>query len=235
MIAIMCILVLIMVSYQYWLRKVYFARYPEVEKLALLMENDLRSPADGTVVYVNLNTTVDDLIISKRENSDRRFLVKDLLMPSMMYNHIGIFMSQYDNHHVLNPLRAELLTAQMRGEENPAEMLPFIDNLLNTVGIKYTNWSEKAESFITRNQQFVMEFDNGVVIVITMDKFVNKLTMYSSKVDFNLMSVRGLRKVLGFIHRGSQTDIFIPTDLTNEILVSPGQKVDYSTNLVRLK
>lgn len=235
MITLMCVLVVIMISYQYWLRKIYFARYPDVNRLAILGESDLRSPADGTVVYVNTNTSVDDLLISKREGADRRFLVKDLLMPNVMYNHIGIFMSQYDNHHVLNPMRSELLTAQMHGEENPAEMLPFIDNLLNTVGIKYTNWTQKAESFITRNQQFVMEFDNGVVIVITMDKFVNKMTMYSSRVDFNLMSVRGLRKVLGFIHRGSQTDIFVPANLTKEILVSPGQKVDYSTNLVRLQ
>ena len=68
-------------------------------------------------------------------------------------------------------------------------------------GISFFNWINRAESYIHYNQQYVIEYENGVLVVITMDKYVNKF-------DFEIKNDSENPYELGFVHRGSQTDIF---------------------------
>ena len=220
-------LVIFLSTWTMWLRYFYFCRdpkfinsYPENAKI-------IRSPAEGTIVYLKVTDFMDATICKSEElDGERLFRLDKYLQPYSDYYQIGIFMTQYDNHHVVTSINSKIRSIHCIGDNNESSMLRYADILFSLFGISFINWLNRAERFIHYNQQYVIEYENGVIVVITMDKYVNKF-------DYNVDNQLDHPYVLGFIHRGSQTDLFIPRNKFILNKLSVGDKVTYNDELTR--
>lgn len=190
-------------SLLFYLRKVYFFRSFTVNRI----DPGIYSPCCGTVVYIK-----DTDNIYKGDRVFRIEIPNDTLQ-------IGIFMSQYDNHHYTCPMHPSIKATSygMYGNDNPSPMQTYIDSILSFLFINYYNWNDRSKVFISSNQQYCITYPNKVVSIITMDKFVNAVSE-STNPNFDLI-----------VHRGSQTDIFIPKSLITSIKIKVGDHVDFNS------
>lgn len=206
---------------QYFLRHIYFYRFPRnVKHIA----GKLMSPVEGRVMYIR-PATHNSL---KSNKQGRKLAFTDLDLDPGTYIHIGIFMSPLDNHHMVTPLplvyTGAVSARDTIGEEN--SMLDSSD-LWNIRWWKNW-WDKKASKFITVNRATIFSFRNGIRLVMIYDKYVNKLT----RINKNLESGR---TVLGLVHRGSQCEVIVPSSMFNSTLVRVGQRVSFNDALLELK
>ena len=223
------LLIFVCLSLVIWvigLRSFYFARKPKFYES--FCKNIIYSPAQGSVVYIKKRQTKKDICICKSDqfNGKRLFKIEEYLK-DYKYSQIGIFMTQYDTHYVINQINDQIKQIVCLGDNNQSVMLSCIDNILSVFGIRFLNWIQKSQKYIHYNQQYLIEYNNGIMLVLTMDKYVNKFDYQVKKVYDPY--------VLGFVHRGSQTDVFIPQYLVEDIFVEQGMKISYKDKIAELK
>lgn len=211
----MIVLILILIPLHcllFYNRQIRFYRQPYSNEP--INPKNILSCVEGTVVYINKVTDQD----SARMIKGRRSLEIPTLDKGEYY-HIGIYMSPYNNHHLLTPEGILPKIDMVQGE-----YLPMLSNFEPIFPFLWSmNWySRKINNFISYNQRYIMRYNRSVVMVMIMDKFVNKISIIGKPI--------GGRKIIGFVHRGSQLDVFMPTkNYTPQIQV--GDKVNYDTTL----
>lgn len=220
----MILLLVLLISYhlyQYYVRNIKFYSRPKFSN-----EPDsrmLRSPANGRVVYC------DSVVMSsnrKMVKQGREIECPYELEEGTKYLHIGIYMSPYNNHHLVTMNDSQVIKSVRHSSGTYNDMWDSWDsrNLL----VWWHNWFErKVSKWIETNAREIFVADN-VVFAIIFDKYVNKIDVFPS-------SDSGKRRPIGFVYRGSQTDIFIKESDIEEGFVTVGQKVNFDTKLVRLK
>jgi hypothetical protein len=204
------VLTFVMLTWQFWLRQIYFHRRPTLPNKKDTFT--IYSPAEGTLVY-DTYTYGHQATITKQNDT---YKLDYGLEPYELYQHIGIYMTVYDNHYVASGIPGTIVRTGLVGQDNPASMMTFLDNLLAIFGLTFYKWLDRSQTFLTQNQQFFITYDNGIVIVITLDKTVNIITPINEQ---------GL---LYFLHKGSQTDIFIPLGLGPRCVQPEGSRVTYT-------
>lgn len=219
-------LIVFLFCWMIWLRYFYFVRQPKFQKQYI--ENVVKSPVQGRVVYLKYNVNKQDICVCKSDEFQGKRLFKihdDLRFDT--YNQIGIFMTQYDTHYVINQVDSSIKAIKCYGNNNQSGMLNFIDFCLSLFGIRFLNWISSSQRYIHYNQQWMIQYENGILVVITMDKYVNKF-------DYQIKTCK-TPYILGFVHRGSQADIFVPNDMFDSFLVDINDKVSYDTKIVQVK
>lgn len=207
----MIILLILLISLHillFYNRQIRFYKKPYNSRLPT--DNEILSCVEGTVVYArNVNS------YSKMVKGDRSLELPNL--PNDDYYHIGIYMSPYNNHHLLSLNRFLPFIVPIQGAL--FSMLDDLDSLFPW-SWRYEWYYRKLDEFISLNQRYEIRYNNGIVMCMIMDKYVNKLSMINQIVND--------RMVIGFVHRGSQLDIFLPWNKYYP-MVSEGQKVDFNT------
>lgn len=193
---LMMFLVFLMVSWQFWLREYHFIRIPTAPDIS--NTGYIFSPAEGTVVGVSY-CKGSPHIVKQRE---RHFNHDYGLDNNKGYDHVTIFMSVFDTHYLAETMPGKIINIETFGRCSTIPMMNYIDSLLTLIGVGFFSWVQRSKTFFTYNQQFVITYDNGIVLIITMDKYVNAFT-----------PVYDVQGFLYFIHKGSQTDILVPQDL----------------------
>lgn len=170
----------------------------------------LLSCVEGTVVYVKEVTKFTIMM-----KLGRGLEIPDL--PHGNYTHIGIYMSPYNNHHLLSLDASLPFMVPIQGK-----LLPMLDDLDSLFPWLWrSDWyHRKVEDFISLNQRYEIKYKSGIVMCMIMDKYVNKLSMINE--DHNG------RRIIGFVHRGSQLDMFIPNKDYYPV-VYEGDKVNFNT------
>lgn len=199
--------------YLYYMRAVFFYRKPK--PYLSISEYQLLSPVEGTVMYINHNYYREG-DIPLADKAGRKTNLNKITV-SGEYIHIGIYMSPYNNHHILMPSPGYLGKCWLRGELGSM----ITDDLWGPRLRKKETWlHEKLHQFIAYNAKVAFSFRDFDMYMI-FDKYVAKLS------DRN---PGARRECLGFVHRGSQMDLIIPADLY-EILVKRGDTVTFDTRL----
>ena len=232
---------LLVALYNSYMGRFFFKRFPNLkERDKKEIENGghglskVYSPVDGKVVYINKGIDVDELTICKLDRNvtngsvRRKFKVSDSREPyleaGVKYSQIGIFMSTFNNHHYVHPFSKEAQSIEgyvesIEGGNVP--MVTFKTEILKKLNM--VNWDSVSEGFLVKNEQYYIKYDNGIVVCITMDKYVNKLSKLENPKD---------PRVQYFIHRGSQADIFIPEILGENISLNVGDSVAYHSEIL---
>lgn len=214
-ILILSIFVLILHISQYYLRYIYFYRKPS-EDCKIPNKNTIISPVEGRVVYIKYSS-------EEMTKEGRKLSLPFILKPDLEYLHIGIFLSPYNNHHLLNPSTGNYnRLPDEHGELN--SMMDYKD-LLNPSW--FISWFDKKYSkFINLNTRSIFVNKNGIVMVMIYDKYVNKMTMIRKCTESK-------REIISFVHRGSQVDLFIPKSLGFILNTKVGDKVNHNTVIFR--
>jgi hypothetical protein len=198
-----------------YLRFVYFSRVPEIPET--FVPGLVRSPAEGTIVYHQVGVLPNLPVIKENRNLSVEFSSEGY------WHQVGIFMSQYDVHYVVNQIDSEIVSTYKVSRDEESEMLTYLDMFLSLFGVKFFQWSKRCLSFLSYNSQWFIRYKNGIVMIITMDKYVNIFDLYPT--------VTHEPSFLGFIRRGSQTDIFIPSELRPSLLAPVHSRVSFFTPL----
>ena len=222
----MIFLMVFLCAWVIYLRYFYFYRQPKYNKY--YCKKDIYSPAQGIVVYRKNKENKKELCICKSDefNGKRLFKIQKYLN-QQYYHQLGIFMTQYDTHYVINQVDSKIKQIICLGDNNESSMISFFDMFLSIFGIRFINWLQKSQRYIHYNQQYLIQYQNGILVVITMDKYVNK---FDYEIKDNKQPY-----ILGFVHRGSQTDIFIPDEMLEQFCVNVGDKVTYKSRIMKLK
>lgn len=220
----------------YYLRFKHFYRKPEADQGC-----GVYSPVEGRVVYIRHHKGHErsDVSIDKQY---RKLGVPSQVMRVLdegtPLTQIGIFMSPYNNHHVCSSVAV--------GQYYHPSMITEGTELNSMTDWKesvflwkwWRNWFEKkASKFIDMNQHTLWDqWFHGCRIwhVLIYDKYVNKLTEF--RPDRKEAWTTDGRRVYGFVHRGSQVDMFIPTGLiersTYGLQVKVGDRVNFNTQIL---
>lgn len=218
---LLILLVILLHIYLFYKRQVLFYKVPTID-LPFSGTESMYSPAEGRVVYIRyLNKGT--IITSNKESRKVEF---DDVKTESEYIQIGIYMNPNNNHHVLSPI----YTAGNYKEygEKLLPMLSIIDNLLPFKSIVFKNWWDKSE-FLKVNKRLFYTYDidieNKLYMSIIFDKYVNKFKV--------IRRLKGNRFIEGFICRGSQVDLFIPTELllNKKLKIKLNEKVNYETKI----
>lgn len=210
----------------YWCRYVKFYALPNVTKG---FQDGIISPVCGTVVYIRHLSRVTkgtDVVFNKLGR-------KSNLLP-IEYDgdwvHIGIYMSPFNNHHIIQPVSNRLVeTYDIDGELNP--MLSNSDTRWPLTWSK--DWfNRKLHQFIAKNKKTMWKYfdpitGKGFTMYMIYDKYVGSMR----QVDIDPRELRG-RSCLGFVCRGSQMDFVIPLAYYTEV-VKVGQSVNFDTLIAR--
>ncbi len=204
-----------LVLVQIYLRRVWFYRDPK--RVPPALKDVIVSPADGQVIYikkVNSQKVVCEKLgenIKVEEISKSKNKIDDGYL-------IGIYMSPLDVHFNYAPINGKIESI----EHTQANLnLPMVD-LFEYIRLTYLRkaidlFSKKFHFQNERNTLFI-EGDITVAMVEIADKFVNKIKCFIKQGE----KVKVGQK-LAFIERGSQVDLFIPSEC--EIFVKVGQQV----------
>lgn len=199
----------------YFIRYVYFYRHPKVDQEVYLdSAMCLASPVEGTVVYVKRVTNSGEIV------KDGRSIDIDFLEKDVEYFQIGIFMTPYNNHHLVAPSHDTVIdSSELVGTEYRS-MMSVVDLLMGKSW--YKDWYErKRDQFLLKNARTVFLTNWGIMALI-YDEYVNKLTLFDEDED---------RRVIGFVHRGSQVDVFVPSSKYTPV-VDIGTRVSFDTLIV---
>lgn len=205
----------------YYLRFIHFYRKPD-NFSRLVSSDELMAPVEGRIVYVHLlESDGENNIILNKEG---RKLEGPVLSPGK-YIQIGIFMTPYNNHHMVKPIRSPLVSVK--------DMYTDLNSMMDTEDFIqpfgwWKNWFEKKyNKYLKTNRRTVFEFKNGIQLVLIYDKYVDKLTLLDKGASSN-------RETLGFVHRGSQVDIILPEDYVNDLFVVEGDVVKFQSLILTL-
>ena len=220
---ILIILTCLLHFVMYYLRYVHFYRKPRDGGNIKIDETSFFAPVEGRIVYVNY-LIVDDgqnVIINKQNR-----VLEGPVLENGNYVQIGIFMTPYNNHHLVKPIKNALVSI--------SDMYTDLNSMMNTSDFIqpfgwWRNWiNKKYNEYLKTNRRTIFTFNNDVQLVLIYDKYVDKLTL----IDEGDSSYN---EVLGFVHRGSQVDIIIPRRMVDHLFVSEGDKVKFDTLVMKLK
>lgn len=209
--------------YQYWTRNILFYSHPSninqhTDRRAVL------SPVCGTLVYANSlsigGNSPGNVLYEKKGRVGKLSNFDEL--PDGKYYHIGVYMSPFDNHHLLMPAVGSILDEKLiEGTLSP--MLDF-DDMVNLHGW-WKNWlHKKSGRFINFNQKtkWVIRTKSGRKFDMYMiyDRFV------SGKIKVPMTF--GGRECLGMVCRGSQMDFLVPARHFNLVKKEVGTKINFN-------
>lgn len=215
----MIILIILLIVFHIYLfiqRDILFYRLPS--------ENDLeryiwtvKSPAEGKVVYIRRISITSDGKDFYSYKQGRQIQIPPSVKDGE-YFHIGIYLSPYNNHHIVSPVKdPNIINIQEIGQS----LLPMskrLDSLF--LFTRFKNWLDKyKDGFLEYNKRVVFEINDFYLIAI-FDKYVSKYNLFENN------------KILAFIHRGSQVDLLMPVDnydIRESLRV--GDRVDFFTTI----
>lgn len=223
------ILILLYHAYMFWQREILFYSKPQFNN-SLGSRNNLMSPVTGRLVYANEITVENNHGTWAMIKEGRTIPIPDCILPGK-YLHIGIFMNPMNNHHMVTMYPTQAIT-------HTKEYFDKFESMFSTMDFfKIFTWwydwmNKKGPGFISLNRRTVMITNNpGITLCMIYDKFVNKLDWL-----YDNSGLVDMRRVIGFVHRGSQCDVFISLDnLTYTMTAQVGDKVNFNTQLLELQ
>lgn len=226
------ILIVVVHTYAFWLRNVYFYRKPtsgEVDDSNRSESGVIHSLVEGRVVYVKV---IERDLVGQINKMGRILPLPEQLRDDRSYVQIGVFMTPMNNHHLTSPGAEFRNTAHDHISGVYNSMWDRKDNLLMFVGKWFIDWwDKKLQKFIAVNARTRFYFYHGIIADLIYDKYVNKITFFNEKYRD--------RELLAFVHRGSQVDLFIPMSVPTrgwtrlEILAQVGDRVKFDTKLAK--
>lgn len=203
-------------AYLFYIRKVMFfsKKYGNIMTPYL---NEYRSPVEGRCMYVNLVRKGSPCVLRK----DGRIIYLPFYIPYDVWQ-IGIYMSPYNNHHVMTMNRPCMyLSERYKGKLNT--MLDWLDMIFPFTAFR--DWLiRKAGRFICVNESIMFKFPDYRMVMI-FDKYVSKFKYYDNEISNG-------REVLGLVHRGSQMDVLLAFN-DFDIAVNEGDRVQFDTLIGR--
>ncbi|MBK8808386.1 MAG: phosphatidylserine decarboxylase [Bacteroidales bacterium] len=214
-IVVLGIFLFALLLWAYW-RYVYFFRDPE---RVTPPGKNIISPADGSVLYVNItdNQTVP-IALKKNRNIQLNEIVKTDI-PNQKWCHIGIFMTLFSVHVNRAPICG--VARMIKHFYHPG-----IPNLsMNRMGLRYylkrkPVYKEALHIIENERNTICIEGDFKVYVVQIADAYVNKIFCTLSEGD---IIEKGSR--YGRIAMGSQVDIIFPYNDSMSITVKEGDAV----------
>ncbi|MBN1106167.1 MAG: phosphatidylserine decarboxylase [Deltaproteobacteria bacterium] len=205
-------------AYAFW-RWVWFFRNPERR---IPEGENILSPADGTVVYVERKGPWEPVISIKK---NRKVSISDIVLEDLQEEKllIGIFMSPFDVHYNRFPLggRVESIRHHPAKRKNLhmtsmhwralTKRLPIYEKSLHVVENERTVTKIRGEFKAEPISCYVVQIAGGSVQGID-----------SSVAPGEFL---GKGKIFGMIRIGSQVDLVVPWRESMNVRVRPGQKV----------
>jgi hypothetical protein len=220
MITFVCALA-VCLAYQYWLRQVYFYRKPVLSPYEYAdPPRTLYSPVEGRVVYVREIVGGQTPYLMEQKGV-RKLPVPEELVPGRKYYQVGIFMTPFNNHHLMTPSSFLHPAGQQHLEGASERMWDAKDDWYMILGKWWMNWWEKKIGrYLVVNRRTRFHMSDDVIMDLIYDKYVSKFTpMYEPL---------GGRCIIGFVGRGSQVDMFIPAERTY-LMVGAGDRVRHDS------
>lgn len=193
-------------------------------------KKDFLSPVDGTILYIN--DVTDGRVVTQKNGIN----VREDWVGKHNGVLIGIYMSIFDRHFVINPIDDLFEVAEWKKVKNGG--LPMMD-VLEYIHFYYfgkmVSWFEsKAFTYKQANEHVILKSNSGVRLMLIGDKFVNKITVNDTNPSDKKIT-DGLRAMkIASIRRGSQVDVFIPDYLFKEMSKEVGQKVKVGETLCQM-
>jgi hypothetical protein len=193
------------------------------------------SPVEGTIVYkkmvMNNQATRNSRAMMDKEGR----LVDipwDMLEDGVEYWQVGIFMTPLNNHHLLHPLT---MGNNIETKDYQGDLLPMMNPIDGITPWRtfHNFYAKHMNDFIGYNKRRAYKIlgtniPKPIVFCMILEKYVSKITDH----DYLLNS----RKVLGFVHRGSQVDMFIPIrGYTLSSSLHDGSKVDFNSTIAVIR
>ncbi|MFA6473757.1 MAG: phosphatidylserine decarboxylase [Patescibacteria group bacterium] len=203
---------LVVVTWIYW-RYFYFFRDP---KRIPPSGNNILSPADGTIVYVE---SIEGGVIPFSIKGKKRIELFEITHKDLGdedFWHVGIFMHPTSVHVNRSPIDGIVKSIKYTPGKNLPMTIMWWRVLL---GIRRF---EKNSPHILSNERntIIIEGKFPVCIVQIADIYVNKIVC---NVQLGENIKKGMR--IGAIKMGSQVDLFFPKRSGFSVLVKPGDKV----------
>ncbi len=212
------ILTVALVGYLYWRYIWFFRNPPRVPPPG----DNLVSPADGTVVYVNSVQPQQEVITIKAGLSAKitDIVREDLQAPKVL---IGIFMSPFSVHYNRVPLAGQI------------DFIRHHPPLLQNLCMGSMHWRTllkrppfyKNSGHIVSNERTVTKF-TGAFKGKTLSYYVVQIAGKSVRgIDslFGPGDQVGKGEIFGMIRIGSQVDLIVPVDAAMAVRVRPGDRV----------
>jgi len=190
----------LMVAFQYFLRKIFFNR--DVNVLESYDKQLILYPCDGRLAYTR--SVEGEAYAQKKQNK-----ISIGFQDEKCY-HVGVYMSPYDRHFVVAPLRGRIKKIEKVNAGVHWPMLDLLEYAKSGFWMSFDNWfNRKFDKYLKDNEKVVITIAprpyREIKVVLIGDKCVNKIDIFCSEGDW----VRKGDK-LGFIRRGSQVDLLIP-------------------------
>lgn len=203
--------------WMWWFRNVYFFRNPA--RHIPEGDNVIVSPADGRVMY--LYSVKGGEITSEKRGEKIRIseLAKTPIADTQGWL-LGIYLTPFDVHFNRAPIEGEIRTLYYHRTGVNLPMVDLWEYVNFTLLRRAVNLF--AAPFHLENERMTMQIKNPRItcfIILIADKFVNKISRFFTE----LQRVEKGQKI-SFIERGSQTDLFIPSEGIT-FKVRPGEQV----------
>lgn len=208
----------------WWFRNVFFFRDPE--RIPPPGDDLILSPADGRVMYVR--PVKGGEVVSDKQGKKIRIseLAKTELAEAQGWL-VGIYMTPFDVHFSRAPIEGEIEVVHYHRTGMNLPMVDLWEYVSFTLFRKAVDMF--AAPFHLENERLTLRIRNGKAtcfVILIADQFVNKITRF-----FEDAQHVGIGDKIAFIERGSQTDLFIPTErLSFEI--RPGDQVHAGTTIL---
>jgi phosphatidylserine decarboxylase len=211
-------------AWLWWFRNVFFYRDPE--RVAPRGENLIVSPADGRVMYIRPVRAGE--VVSDKQG--RKIRISELAKTELAEADgwlVGIYMTPFDVHFSRAPIEGEI---EVVHHHRTGLNLPMVD-LWEYVS--FTLFRKAVDMFAApfhlENERLTLRIRNGKLtcfVILIADMFVNKITRFFEEAQHV-----GRGDKIAFIERGSQTDLFIPSERLS-FEVRPGDQVYAGTTIL---
>lgn len=213
---------------QKFTREWWFKRHTlDREKIDHYPEAAFLVPVDGTIVYIK------DVHEGKLTTEKKGTMIAEDWVEGQSGILVGIYMGIYDRHFIVNPL-GDFLSVR---HEKTTGNIPMMD-VWEYINFYYfgrlVDWfEEKAFGYKLQNEKVIYDYACGVKLMGIADKFVNKIEIPQELHDGHVYQPRGQK--IGYIKRGSQVDVFIPTHLFDQLThIKVGTTVKAGNALCRM-
>ena len=201
----------------WWFRNRYFFRDPP--RVTSARPGEIVSPADGRIMYLYRvqagNVTSD--------KQGRKIKIDEIAKTELGKSSgwlLGIYMTPFDVHFSRAPMAGKIHTLHYHRADANLPMVDLWEYVNFTLFRRAVNMF--AAPFHLENERMTMQIRDGefvCFIILIADRFVNKITRF-----FQETAKVSQGDKLAFIERGSQTDLFIPTESVT-FNVKPGDQV----------
>jgi phosphatidylserine decarboxylase len=208
----------------WWFRNVFFYRDPE--RHPPQGDNLILSPADGRIMYIR-QVKAGEVVSDKK---GRKISISELAKTDLEEAQgwlVGIYMTPFDVHFNRAPIDGEIKTVHYHRTHANLPMVDLWEYVSFTMLRKAVDMFGAA--FHLENERLTLQIRNGKLacfLVLIADQFVNKITCF-----FDEAQQVAIGEKIAFIERGSQTDLFIPSDELS-FKVRPGDQVHAGTTIL---